>query len=233
MADVNEQEGLVVQTGGSGSNVPPIPPPPPFNTNPFSSNVPPPPPPSQNVHVHFPNNPVPKFNGDSETFITWKACMIKYIAGVERNLTSILKNGPYIPGNISPVINPDGSTRFRAKEKDHWSEEDHRLVDLDNKLQNMILAAIPPSLVPTLVLFENAKSMWEELVTQYEGTPETMVNRKVALNKKYESFFALPKENLTETYIRFTNLVNQLKALGISKDPEILLEKFCDILPSK
>ena len=220
----------------SGSNIPPIQPPPvntnPFNTNP-NQNVPPPTPPSQNVHVHFPNNPVPKFNGDSETFITWKACMFKYIAGVERNLTSILKNGPYIPGNVSPVINADGSTRFRAKEKDHWSEEDHRLVDLDNKLQNMILAAIPPSLVPTLVLFENAKSMWGELVTQYEGTPETMVNRKVALNKKYESFFALRKENLTETYIRFTSLVNQLKALGVNKDPEILLEKFCDILPSK
>jgi len=97
--------------------------------------------------------------------------MLKYLAGVERNLTTILKDGPYIPGNVSPVINPDGSTRWTLKERDHWSEEDYRMADLDNKLQNMILTAIPPSLIPTLVLFENAKTMWEELVTQYEGTP--------------------------------------------------------------
>jgi hypothetical protein len=107
------------------------------------------------------------------------------------------------------------------------------MTDLDNKLQNMILAAIPASMMPTLVLFDTAKTMWDELLTQYEGTAETIINRKVALNKKYESFFALPKESLTETYIRFTSLVNQLKALGVFKEPEILLEKFCDILPSK
>ena len=245
------------RTAGRMGPPPPVPPPPPpsqHNTppdsphstegnpipgstsQPFSlpiyKNVPPPP--IQNaVHVHFPNNPVPRFSGDSETFITWKACMLKYIAGVERNLPSILKNGPYIPGNLNPVILPDGTQRYKAKELDHYSEEDHRMADLDNKLQNMILAAIPASLVPTLVLFNTAKTMWEELLTQYEGTPETMINRKVALNKKYESFFALPKESLTETYIRFTSLVNQLKALGLTKEPEILLEKFCDILPSK
>jgi gag-polypeptide of LTR copia-type/Zinc knuckle len=204
------------------------------NANPLNTNLPPPPPTPQNVHVHFPNNPVPKFNGDSETFITWKACMLKYIAGVERNLTSILKDGPYVPYSVSSVVlNADGTQRQTPKVRDHWSEEDHRLVDLDTKLQNMILAAVPASVIPTLVLFESSKSMWEELLTQYEGTTETLVNRKVALNKKYESFFALPDESLTGTYIRFSNLVNQLRALGVTKDPEILLEKFCDILPSK
>ena len=43
----------------------------------------------------------------------------------------------------------------------------------------------------------------------------------------------MPNESLTDTYIRFTQVVNQLRALGVEKDKEILLEKFCDILPSK
>ena len=103
-------------------------------------NVVPPPLTPQNVHVHFPNNPVPKFDGNSESFITWKTCMLKYIAGVERNLTTILKDGPYVPMNVSSVVlNPDGSPRSRIKHRDQWSEEDHRLADLDTKLQNMIL----------------------------------------------------------------------------------------------
>ena len=136
MADqVNEQGDTLARRVGTSNPPPsgnddeylqrPNSPSPSSPTNPFSA-VPPPTPLQSNVHVHSPNNPVPKFSGDSETFITWKACMMKYIAGVERNLPTILKNGPYIPGNISPVINPDGSQRFKAKEKDHWSEEDHR-----------------------------------------------------------------------------------------------------------
>ena len=62
--------------------------PPESNPNNINNNIP-----MHNVHVHFPINPVPKFNGDSDSFITWKACMLKYIAGVERHLTDILKDG--------------------------------------------------------------------------------------------------------------------------------------------
>ena len=74
-----------------------------LNAN-MNQNPPPPPPVQPSVHVHFPNNPVPKFNGNSDTFITWKACMLKYIAGVERHLTTILVEGPYVPMNASTVV---------------------------------------------------------------------------------------------------------------------------------
>ena len=201
---VNEQTSNQNQPPPTG-NPPPI----------INNNIP-----SHNVHVHFPNNPVPKFDGNSEKFMTWKACMLLHIAGVERYLTTIINDGPYVPYVVTSVaLNPDGSQRRTTKPEDQWSEEDRRLVDLDTKLKNMILSAIPESLIPSLVLFPSAKSMWEELLTQYEGTQETLVTRKVALNKKYESFFALPNESLTDMYIRFTNLVNQLKALDVKKDP--------------
>ena len=63
------------------------PPPPPISNNP----------PSQQLFVHIPNNPVPKFDGSSDSFPVWKACMLLHIAGVERYLTKILKEGPYEP----------------------------------------------------------------------------------------------------------------------------------------
>ena len=74
--------------------------------------------------------------------------------------------------NASTVVrSADGTPKLTPKEKDHWSEEDHRLVDLDTKLQNMILYSVPESLRPTLVLLDNSKLMWEELMTQlrYQG----------------------------------------------------------------
>ena len=215
--------------GGSGPNssgqVPPI----------TTTNVPPPPPPvSPHVHVHYSNTPVPKFNGNSDDFGTWKARMLLHFAGIERYMVKILKEGPYVPMSpLSPILDPTGSRRGREKHEDHWSEEERRLVDLDTKLKNMILSAVPESLIPTLVLFPSAKTMWEELLIQFEGGDDTLVTRKVSLNKKYESFFALPNEDLTGTYTRFTSLINQLKGLGVEKDKDILLEKFCDILPTK
>ena len=207
------------------------------NATPINTAVPPPPPiastPSH-VHVHYSNTPVPKFNGNSDDFGTWKARMLLHFAGIERYMVKILKEGPYVPmAPLSPILDPTGSRRGREKIEEHWSEEERRLVDLDTKLKNMILSSVPESLIPTLVLFPSAKTMWEELLIQFEGGDDTIVTRKVALNKKYESFFALPNEDLTGTYTRFTNLVNQLKGLGVEKDKEILLEKFCDILPTK
>ena len=190
--------------------------------------------PSSHVHVHYSNTPVPKFDGNSDVFGTWKARMLLHFSGIERYMLKILKEGPYVPMTpVSPVLDPTGSRRGREKTEDHWSEEERRLVDLDTKLKNMILSAVPESLIPILVLFPSAKTMWEELLIQFEGGDDTIVTRKVALTKKYETFFALPNESLTDTYTRFTNLINQLRGLGVDKDKEILLEKFCDILPSK
>ena len=184
-------------------SVPPIPnptTPPPHNTTT----------PSHNVYVNIPNNPVPKFDGDSDRFQVWKDCMLLHIAGVERYLTTILLEGPYVPYVTTTVaLNLDGQPRRTLKPQDQWSEEDRRLVDLDTKLMNMIISAIPSFLVPTLILFKIAQKMWKELLTQFEGTSDTIVTRKVALNKKYETFFAIPDESLTDTYIRFTSLLNQ------------------------
>ena len=186
---------------------------PPILTSPVNNAIP-----SHNVYVNIPNNPVPKFDGDSEKFQVWKRCMLLHMRGIESYLFIILIEGPYVPYvTTSVALSLDGSPRRTEKPKDQWSEEDRRLVDLDSKLCCMIISAIPETLVPTMVLFESAKQMWEELLTQFEGTADTMVTRKVALNKRYESFFALPNESLTDTYIRFTALLNQLEALKIKR----------------
>ena len=143
-----------------------------------------------------------------------------------------LNEGAYIPRNpINPILDPSGSRTGREKRQEHWSEEKRRLVSHDTLLRNMILGTVPETLIPTLILYPNAKVLCDELINQYEGGDDTVSTRKVSLNKKYESFFALPNESLTGTYTRFMSIVNQLRALGVNKDKDILLEKFCDILP--
>ena len=230
MANPENTQGNPLNTG-----------PPPINefeqTNDHANNNPPPPPPipaSPHVHVHYSNTPVPKFSGNGDEFGTWKARMLLHVTGIERNMLKILNEGPYIPRSpLNPLLDPTGARSGREKREEHWSEEERRLVNIDTTLKVMILGAVPEALIPTLVLYPSAKSMWDELVNQYEGGDDTIVTRKVALNKKYESFFALPNESLTGTYTRFMSIINQLRGLGVEKDKDILLEKFCDILPSK
>ena len=116
-----------------------------------NNNPPPPPTPnSPHVHVHYSNNPVPKFSGNDDEFGTWKARMLLHITGIERNMLKILNEGPYIPRSpLNPLLDPTGSRSGREKREEHWSEEDKRLVNLDTILKNMILGAVPETLIPT------------------------------------------------------------------------------------
>ena len=125
------------------------------------------------------------------------------------------------------------TTKTTAKPFEQWSEEDRRLVQLDAKLRNMVLASVPKMLVPILVPHLTTKSMFDQLVDQNKGNAKSIKAQKVALNKAYETFFAKATESLTETYVRFSNLIIKLNAIGPKKDEDLLVEKFCDIFPRK
>ena len=56
------------------------------------------------------------------------------------------------------------TTKTTDKPFEQWSEEDRRLVQLDAKLRNMVLASVPKMLVPTLVPHLTTKSMFDQLV---------------------------------------------------------------------
>ena len=53
--------------------------------NPINNDPPPPPPPNnrapQQMFIHIPNNPVPKFDGSSDSFQVWKMYDVKYCRG--------------------------------------------------------------------------------------------------------------------------------------------------------
>ena len=66
-----------------------------------------------------------------------------------------------------------------------------------------------------------------------KGLKKFLKNRKASMLRKYETFFSSPNESLTETYIRFTNLLSNLEGLDVKIPREKVLSKFLDILPMK
>ncbi|HEY5234741.1 MAG TPA: hypothetical protein VIJ14_01075, partial [Rhabdochlamydiaceae bacterium] len=185
--------------------------------------------------IHVPNSPVPKFKGTEAHFQTWKKCFWLHIEGVDSFLHTIIEKGPFkhVLSTATPLLNPDGTSRVTLKPADQWTDEEKRLAGLDTRLRSIIISALPENLIPSIISETTAKAMWLNLCVRFEGTEEVLENRKASMLRKYETFFSLPNESLTETYIRFTNLLSNLEGLDVKIPREKVLTKFLDILPMK
>nr|XP_043639326.1 uncharacterized protein LOC122610400 [Erigeron canadensis] len=75
--------------------------------------------------------------------------------------------------------------------------------------------------------------MWGTLTVMFEGCSTSMESTITTLTRRYERFFSLRNESLTDTHTRFNALVNDLAAVGIEKKNEVLKSKFLDSLPPK
>ena len=75
--------------------------------------------------------------------------------------------------------------------------------------------------------------MMETVTVAFEGTNEVRRTNINNLNRKYEHFFALKNETLTETFNRFNCLVNDMRRLTIILYRGELVLKFLDSLGEK
>ena len=112
----------------------------------------------------------PRWNGKPETFITYKHQFTCFIDGIDPYLKSILENGPYIPFVVTPAVatatGAPGTSKITPKVRDQLSDEDRRLVHLDTRLQNLVLASVPERMVTALLKYRTTKAMWDGLVSQ-------------------------------------------------------------------
>ena len=75
--------------------------------------------------------------------------------------------------------------------------------------------------------------MWETLIVMFEGSHTSLESTITTLTRKYERFFSLKNETLTDTHTRFNAIVNDLISVGIIKSSNVLKSKFLDSLPPK
>nr|XP_043639289.1 uncharacterized protein LOC122610360 [Erigeron canadensis] len=78
-----------------------------------------------------------------------------------------------------------------------------------------------------------AKKMWSTLTVMFEGCSTSMESTITTLTRRYERFFSLRNESLTDTHTCFNALVNDLTVVGITKKNEVLKSIFLDSLPPK
>ena len=154
---------------------------------------------------------IPPF--DENNFAMWKTKALMVLETMDYNMMEIVNTGPYVP-TFQPMKDnvPDGPRQ--ATEKHAYTEDDKRMVMLDTRAHAAIGNALPYNIYHLVQNAESAKAMMDALTVAYEGTAEVTETQKNNLNRKYEHFFALTNESLTDTFNRFNCLYNDMQRLG-------------------
>ena len=175
----------------------------------------------------------PKFELDD--FSSWKDRMLLHLVGIEPYLIDVLTKGPYVPQApfTGPALANEGEVQMVDKPEAQWTDDERKLVNLDNKLRGIIISTLPTNIMKTVIKLASAKLVWDTLCIQFEGTEEVRANKKIDLKRSYETFFAKPSESLSDTYNRFKCLLDDMTNVDIVMDAYELNHKFLDILPYK
>jgi len=175
---------------------------------------------------------------DKTDFSGWKGRMSLFLESIDNDMPDILVDGPFVPTKTVVTPRPGDElgppdVRTVVLDKVDWVDNDKRMVNLDVKARNFIVMAVPKDIYKAIRHCSTAKKMWETLTVMFEGCATSMESTKTTLTRRYERFFALKNESLTDTHTRFNALVNDLVAVGIDKSQDVLKSKFLDSLPLK
>nr|XP_043625657.1 uncharacterized protein LOC122597087 [Erigeron canadensis] len=178
---------------------------------------------------------------DKDDFSGWKGRMSLLLKSIDNNMPDILVDGPYVPtstvvvdavvGEGNPTI--PATVKSIVKDKADWGDEDRRLANLDVKARNFIVHVVPKDIYHSIKMCSTAKKMWGTLTVMFEGCYTSMESTITTLTRRYERFFSLRNESLTDTHTRFNFLVNDLAVVGITKKTDVLKSKFLDSLSPK
>ncbi|XP_063940573.1 uncharacterized protein LOC135149278 [Daucus carota subsp. sativus] len=136
--------------------------------------------------------------------------------------------------NIILEHTEDGVTvphRTYPKTLAEFSDEDNELINLDVTLQLILIESLDPIMYNNVVNCTNAKQIWDTLQIINEGSEEVRENKKEILVAQYEQFVSNPGEGISEVFIRFNNLINNLNLNGKYYNNKEVNLKFLLTLP--
>nr|GEZ60539.1 hypothetical protein [Tanacetum cinerariifolium] len=98
-----------------------------------------------------------------------------------------------------------------------WSDQEKRIQKIDRLERSILIQGLP-------------NDFWDALVRHMHGSEYGEQDRKAAVLYEYETFKATEGELLIDTYIRYLQVINDLKKYGYSKDKCELNFKFLNNL---
>nr|GEV36931.1 hypothetical protein [Tanacetum cinerariifolium] len=101
---------------------------------------------------------------------------------------------------------------------------------IDHLARSLLIQGLPNDIYSLIDSNETAKDLWDALKRQMRGSKYAEQDRKAAILYEYETFIATEGEQLIDTYLRYLQVINDLKKCGYKKDNYELNYKFLNNL---
>jgi hypothetical protein len=156
------------------------------------------------------------FRGDYEQ---WKARFFDFLERQNDGevMIEVIKNGQE---KIYEVItDEDGNTSLTGKEKTwtQMTESEKSYVKAAKLAKSHIINAIPNDIFMNIDSQKTAKSMFDEITNQLQGSKVGKSIKMINAMNKFESFKAKDDEMLEQTYNRYCGVLNELRKNGFLK----------------
>nr|GEV67773.1 reverse transcriptase domain-containing protein [Tanacetum cinerariifolium] len=104
------------------------------------------------------------------------------------------------------------------KDLKFWTTEEKKTQKIDRLARYLLIQELPNDIYSLIDSNETAKDLWDALERQMRGSEYAEQDRKAAILYEYETFKATEGEQLLDTYLRYLQVINDLKKCGYKKD---------------
>ncbi|GKB84497.1 hypothetical protein Tco_0956769, partial [Tanacetum coccineum] len=112
------------------------------------------------------------------------------------------------------------------KDPQFWTAEEKKNRKIDRLARSLLIQGLPNDIYSLIDSNDTAKDLWDALERQMRGSEYGEQDRKAAILYEYETFKATEGEQLLDTYLRYLQVINDLKKCGYKKDNCELNYKF-------
>nr|GEW57478.1 hypothetical protein [Tanacetum cinerariifolium] len=147
-------------------------------------------------------------------------------------MINLIKNGDQPLPRVTQVsiAGTSSTEQPHLKDKSMWSDQDKRLQKIDRLARSLLIQELPNDIYSLIDSNKTAKDLWDALARRMLGSEYGEQDRKAVILYEYETFKATERELFLDTYIRYLQVINDLKKCGYSKDNYELNFKFLNNL---
>ena len=146
-----------------------------------------------------------------------------FIQANDYEVWKITVNGPLI-------LNKKVRDCIVPKEEEEWDKQDTKMAQLNAKAMHTLFCAFGLSEYNRVSLCDNAKQVWNKLVTTDEGTNQVKESNISMLTLDYELFKMKTNKTIKKMSDRFMNVITKLKALVKTYPNKEMVEKLLNSL---
>lgn len=170
---------------------------------------------------------------DRNDYESWAQRIRLYCLGKDNgvNILKSIDEGPFVMGVTRDMVaaTDDQPVVFgpnRPRIYDELSEEEKKRYDADIRASNIVIQGLPKDVYKLINYNTDAKAVWDNVKMLLAGSELTKEDRESQLYDEFEHFKMNPGESITDYYVRFHKLVNDMRIIKMTMPHIQLNSKF-------